>query len=161
MIEQAPFYNVFCDCCKDEKNPASEMWWNSKPDAINDALDNANYKELGGKFYCPKCYSYAVINEQDVIVTKDGRRFWDETEEEITIELTSMEKSLVSSAAADLATGRYLLDERTQEQRDMIAEVSTALEKEIYDLTDRENLILEEYKCCTDYEYAKQQGREV
>ena len=75
------------------------MWWNNEQDAISDALDNANYKELGGKFYCPKCYSYAVINEQDVIVTKDGRRFWDETEEEITIELTAMEKSLISSAA--------------------------------------------------------------
>lgn len=159
MIESAPFYNVFCDCCKDERNPASEMWWNNKSDAINDALDNANYKELGGKFYCPKCYSYAVINEQDVIVTKDGRRFWDETEEEITITLTEEEKHLVSLAASDIETGRHLLNERANEQLEMIAFIQNAIKKEIYDLTDRENLILEEYKCCIDYDYAKQQGR--
>ena len=159
MIEEGPFYNVFCDCCDDRQNPANEMWWNTETDAHNDAVDNGNYKLLGGKYYCPKCYHYEELNEQDIIVTKDGKRFWDETEEEITIKLTTMEESLVASAANDLATGRYLLDERTQEQRDMIAEVSTALGKEIYDLTDRENLILEEYKCCTDYEYAKQQGR--
>lgn len=159
MIEESPFYNVFCDCCDDRQNPANEMWWNNETDAHNEAVDNGNYKLLGGKYYCPKCYHYEELNEQDIIVTKDCKRFWDETEEEITITLTEEEKHLVSLAAGDIATGRYLLDKRTNEQLEMIAFIQNAIKKEIYDLTDRENLVLEEYKCCTDYEYAKQQGR--
>ena len=79
MIVEGTFYNIRCDICGED---ACEMWWNNKDDAHNDA-ENANYKELGGKHYCPNCYHYDELNGEDIVVTADGRRFYDETEEEI------------------------------------------------------------------------------
>ena len=45
---------------------------------MSDAIDD-DWMELGGKLYCPDCYD---INENDDVITKDGRIFDFETEEE-------------------------------------------------------------------------------
>ena len=76
MIIKEYFYNVQCDCCGEIAN---ETWWNSESDAKYEA-NEADYRELGGKHYCPKCYSY---DDNDNVITKDGKKFDDETYEEI------------------------------------------------------------------------------
>lgn len=77
MIKEAPFYNVSCDVCG---NDADEMWWSNMEDAEMVAFDNADFKFLGGKHYCPECWNY---DDDDNIVTKDGRVFDGETEEKL------------------------------------------------------------------------------
>ena len=77
MIVESLFYNVCCDICG---NDANEMWYSDSHDAETNAFDNADFKFLGGKHYCPECYS---IDDNDNIVTKDGRVFDYDTEEEL------------------------------------------------------------------------------
>ena len=43
-------------------------------------MDENGFKELGGKHYCGDCWHY---DDDDNIVTKDGRKFNGDTEEEI------------------------------------------------------------------------------
>lgn len=52
----------------------------STPDAAKLYLDENGFKELGGKHYCGCCWYY---DDDDNIVTKDGRKFNGDTEEEI------------------------------------------------------------------------------
>ena len=77
MIVEATFYNIRCDLCGADSD---EMWYNDKHNAETNAFDNADFKFLGGKHYCPSCYT---IDDNDNIVTKDGRVFDYETEEEL------------------------------------------------------------------------------
>ena len=78
MLVTDTFYNVQCDYCGEMAN---EQWWNSASDAKYDANEQ-DYKALGSKHYCPDCYSY---DDDDNIITKDGRKFDGETYEEITV----------------------------------------------------------------------------
>ena len=79
MIVEETFYNVRCDVCGEDAN---ETWRNNANDAQADAED-CDYKYLGGKHYCRNFYHYDELKGEDIIVTKDGRRFWDENGEEI------------------------------------------------------------------------------
>ena len=74
MIVEDTFYNVRCDICGEDANP---QWWNEKSSAKADA-EEANYKFLGGKHYCPDCWEW---DDDDNIVTKDGRKFTEDGEE--------------------------------------------------------------------------------
>ena len=74
MIVEGTFYNVRCDVCGEDAN---EQWWNDKIDAQADA-EEANYKYLGGKHYCPNCWQW---DDDDNIITKDGRKFTEDGEE--------------------------------------------------------------------------------
>lgn len=71
------FYNVKCDCCGHLAN--EEFWTTDKDSAKSDAQD-AEFINLGGKDYCPSCYK---IDENDNYVTKDGKVFDGDTQEEI------------------------------------------------------------------------------
>ena len=55
------------------------MHW-SDPDTIKMTYDEEGWKNLGGKDYCPDCWSW---DDDDNIVTKDGRKFDGDTYEEI------------------------------------------------------------------------------
>lgn len=77
MIIEAPFYNVKCDVCGEV---VDDYWYNNKHDAETNALDNAGFRYLGGKHYCPDCWT---IDDDDHVATKDGKKYDDETEEEI------------------------------------------------------------------------------
>lgn len=80
MIEKDYFFNVKCDICGHE---ADDMWYNNEHDAETYAHDKFDFMYLGGKHYCPDCYD---IVDDDIIITKDGRYFDFETEEEICSE---------------------------------------------------------------------------
>ena len=71
--------------------------------------------------------------------------------------LTEKEKKLVCQAACNLESGRYLLRKMPPEEKKMMGEVCVVLRKseDKQPLSDRENEILEEYRLCTDYEYAQ------
>ena len=68
-------------------------------------------------------------------------------------ELNDEEKRLISIAATDLETGNHLLRERDKTLLDMMNELVDALNAEKPDSRQRE--IVEQYRLCTDYEYAQ------
>ena len=75
MIKERKFLNVKCDHCGlllDEEN-----WYDDK-DAIDFMLHENHWKELGGSHYCDSCWSY---DDDDNIVTKDGRKFTEDGNE--------------------------------------------------------------------------------
>ena len=71
------FYNIECDVCGE---CADVTCWHTDPDTAKLYLDENGFKELGGKHYCGDCWHY---DDDDNIVTKDGRKFNGDTEEEI------------------------------------------------------------------------------
>ena len=71
------FYNIECDVCGELADMES---WHTHPDAARLYLGENGFKELGGKHYCGCCWCY---DDDNAIVTKDGRRFNEDTEEEI------------------------------------------------------------------------------
>ena len=71
------FYNIECDVCGEG---ADVTYWHTDPDDAKLHLDENGFKELGGKHYCGDCWHY---DDDDNIVTKDGRKFNGDTEEEI------------------------------------------------------------------------------
>ena len=74
--------------------------------------------------------------------------------------LTEEEKKLICKAACNLESGRYLLRKMSPEEKKMMGEVCATLGKSEYKqpLSNREKEILEEYRLCTDYEYAQSIG---
>lgn len=76
MIRKQEFFNIECDHCGsmlDEEN-----WWDDK-ETCESLLTECNWKKLGDRHYCDKCWEY---DDDDNIVTKDGRK-WTEDGEEI------------------------------------------------------------------------------
>ena len=77
MIVSDTFYNIQCDCCGKIIN---ENWYNN-PDGANMEAGNGSYVlELGGRHYCPRCYYH---DDEDNIITSDGRKFDGDTMEEL------------------------------------------------------------------------------
>lgn len=70
MIVKENFYNVECDCCH---CLADEDTWCVKERDVKDVMLNNDWRELGGKHYCPDCWK---LDDDDNIVTKDGK-VWD------------------------------------------------------------------------------------
>ena len=66
------FYNVKCDCCGELLDP--EMWY-EEDDPIGQIYDEEGWKHFGDKDYCMECWQW---NDEDCIVTKDGRIFDEE-----------------------------------------------------------------------------------
>lgn len=76
MIVKEYFYNVKCECCN---ALVDEDLWDGDEDGAKEKLYDSDWKTLGGKHYCPDCWHY---DENDNIVTKDGK-VWDEDTEEL------------------------------------------------------------------------------
>ena len=75
MIRKQEFFNIECDHCGailDE-----ETWWDDK-EATESLLDECRWKKLGDRHYCEDCWT---IDDDDNIVTKDGRKFTEDGEE--------------------------------------------------------------------------------
>jgi len=75
------FYNIKCDCCG--QHLGNEALWRcdeqgAKDDAYSDEV--GGFINLGGKDYCSSCYE---IDEDGNYVTKDGKVFDGDTQEEI------------------------------------------------------------------------------
>lgn len=79
MIVDRKFYNIQCDHCGallDEEN-----WWDDKDALTTTILPECNWIECeGGRHYCESCYH---IDDDDNIVTKDGRKWNYDTHKEI------------------------------------------------------------------------------
>ena len=73
---------IVCDCCGETYYDGNDFCCyvgdEDGSEMLSHAIDN-DWIELGGKLYCPDCYD---INENDDVITKDGRIFDFETEEE-------------------------------------------------------------------------------
>ena len=76
-IVDGKFYNIQCDCCKEIIN---ENWYNNPDDANTEADQGSYILELGGRHYCPRCYRH---DDEDNIITSDGRKFDGDTMEEL------------------------------------------------------------------------------
>ena len=70
--------------------------------------------------------------------------------------ITKSESIELCDASCDLESGNYLIRERTQERLNTIKEILEAERTE--NPTDRQKEILEWYKVCSDYFYAKKNG---
>lgn len=77
MIIERLFHNIKCDCC--EALLDEDTWWNDK-DALTQVLDECGWIECEGRHYCDECW---IRDDDDNIVTKDGRKWSDEDHKEI------------------------------------------------------------------------------
>lgn len=81
MKVQVTAMKLVCDCCG-ETYEDNNGWTCIVGDVDGSDIEqealNDDWLELGGKHYCPKCYS---IDEDDNYVTKDGCVYDGETEE--------------------------------------------------------------------------------
>ena len=77
MIIDRLFHNIQCDHCG--KLLDEEIWYDDK-DAIPTILDECGWIECEGRHYCDECWEY---DDDDNIVTKDGRKWTDYDHKEI------------------------------------------------------------------------------
>lgn len=71
------FYNIECDVCG---YLCDNELWHTDSQGIKEIAGETGWIKLGGKDYCPDCWEY---DEDDNIITSDGKRWNGETYEEI------------------------------------------------------------------------------
>ena len=71
------FYNIKCDVCG---CLCDDELWNTDSQGIKTIADESGWIKLGGKDYCQDCWKY---DEDDNIITSDGKRWNGKTYEEI------------------------------------------------------------------------------
>ena len=71
------FYNIECDVCG---CICDDELWNTDIQGIKEIANECRWIKLGGKDYCQECWKY---DEDDNIITSDGKRWNGETYEEI------------------------------------------------------------------------------
>ena len=71
------FFNRQCDVCG---ALLDEELWHNEVQTLNDVASEADWRHLGGRDYCHDCWNY---DDDDNIVTKDGRKFDGDTYERI------------------------------------------------------------------------------
>lgn len=77
MKIQETFHNVKCDNCGGLLDP--DVYYESE-ELAEQVFNELGFKHLGGKDYCYNCWGW---DDDDNIITKDGRKFNGDTEEEI------------------------------------------------------------------------------
>lgn len=80
------FQNIECDCCGQLLD--EETWWDSQ-EALPAILEECGWKQLCGRHYCEECWNR---DDDDTIVTKDGRR-WDDSGLEV-VEVTPEQRMM-------------------------------------------------------------------
>jgi hypothetical protein len=75
MLVKREFHNIECDCCGQLLD--EETWWDDK-DVLPAILSECGWKQLGDGHYCEECW---YRDDDDNIVTKDGRKFDDDGNE--------------------------------------------------------------------------------
>ena len=81
MIVDRQFHNIKCDACG--RLIDDETWWDDKDALTTQILDECNWIECeGGRHYCDECWEY---DDDDNIVTKDGRKWDDNDHKEIKL----------------------------------------------------------------------------
>ena len=71
------FFNIKCDVCG---CLCDDELWNTDIRRIKEIAVETGWIKLGGKDYCQDCWKY---DEDDNIITSDGKRWNSETFEEI------------------------------------------------------------------------------
>ena len=71
------FYNIKCDVCG---FLCDNELWHTDSQGIKEIVDESGWIKLGGKDYCQDCWKY---DEDDNIITSDGKRWNGETYEEV------------------------------------------------------------------------------
>ena len=69
------FHNIECDCCG---QLLDEETWCDDQEVLPAILAECGWKQLGGSHYCEECW---YRDDDDNIVTKDGRKFDDDGNE--------------------------------------------------------------------------------
>ena len=68
------FFNRQCDCCGAILD--DELWHNEKS-TLNDVASESDWQRLEGRDYCRDCWEW---DDEDHIITKDGRKFTEDGE---------------------------------------------------------------------------------
>ncbi len=110
MIIDKVFHNIRCDACGgliDE-----ETWWGDKEALTTQILDECGWIECeGGRHYCDECWSR---DDDDNIVTKDGRKWTDYDHKEIRQHrmnyLSLSEDMTLTQFRMELVKGKALFD---------------------------------------------------
>ena len=63
------FFNRQCDVCG---RLLDEELWHNDTDSLRDVAAECNWQHLGGRDYCPDCWTY---DDDDNIECKDGRKY--------------------------------------------------------------------------------------
>ena len=73
MLVKREFHNIECDCCGQLLD--EETWWDDQDALTTTILPECGWIECeGGRHYCDECWTH---DDDDNIVTKDGRK-WDD-----------------------------------------------------------------------------------
>jgi len=73
MLVKREFHNIECDCCGQLLD--EETWWDDQDALTTTILPECGWIECeGGRHYCDECWTR---DDDDNIVTKDGRK-WDD-----------------------------------------------------------------------------------
>lgn len=75
MLVKREFHNIECDCCGQLLD--EETWW-ADDEVAPIILQECGWKKLGDGHYCGECW---YRDDDDNIVTKDGRKFDDDGNE--------------------------------------------------------------------------------
>ena len=78
MIIDRLFHNIKRDACG--RLIDDETWWDDKEALTGTVLDECGWIECEGRHYCDQCWEY---DDDDNIVTKDGRKWSDCDHKEI------------------------------------------------------------------------------
>ena len=73
MLVKRELHNIECDCCGQLLD--EETWWDDQDALTTTTLPECGWIECeGGRHYCDECWTH---DDDDNIVTKDGRK-WDD-----------------------------------------------------------------------------------
>ena len=78
MLVKREFHNIECDCCGQLLD--EETWWDDQDALTTTILPECGWIECEGRHYCDECWEH---DDDDNIVTKDGRKWTDYDHKEI------------------------------------------------------------------------------
>ena len=109
MIVDRQFHNIKCDACG--RLIDDEMWWDDKDALTTQILNECNWIECEGRHYCDECWEH---DDDDNIVTKDGRKWTDYDHKEIRQHcmncLSLSEDMTLTQFRMELVKGKALLN---------------------------------------------------
>ena len=73
MIKPVEYYKVICDNCGHDTSGYSELFiaWDDPIEAVNQAQD-ADWREIDDKHYCPECWEWDLEKDEAVIKVKEA-----------------------------------------------------------------------------------------
>ena len=72
MIKKVTYYDIICDRCGKSFSEESEMCYTDKDSALMVA-EQSEWREIGGKHYCPDCYELDEVTDE-YVPNKEGKQ---------------------------------------------------------------------------------------